>query len=167
MGIRRSEVTWETYAFELSPFNTIVPGSYDGVTRTTVTFDTWILENEHLEVTLLPEYGGRILSIVSKATGHEQLYQNPVGVPYQIDTGVFYYNWLMVYGGIFPTFPEPEHGKTWFLPWEFEIVEESDDAVTVAMSFTDDQVVPFVPSQYLSRASGLEVTFTITLRAGR
>ncbi|HSG79182.1 MAG TPA: DUF5107 domain-containing protein [Acidimicrobiia bacterium] len=165
--LRRSQVTWETYAFELSPFNTIVPGSYDGVTRTTHTFDTWILENEHLEVTLVPEYGGRILSIVSKSTGHEQLYRNPLGVPYQIDTGVFYFNWLMVYGGIFPTFPEPEHGKTWFLPWDFEVLEESDDAVTVAMSFVDDKLYPFVPKQYRSRASGLEVTFTITLRAGR
>jgi hypothetical protein len=165
--LRQSQVSWETYAFELSPFNTIVPGSYDGVARATQTFETWIIENDHLEVTLLPEYGGRILSILSKSTGHEQLYRNPLGVPYQIDTGVFYFNWLMVYGGIFPTFPEPEHGKTWFLPWEFEVLEESDDVVTVAMSFVDDKVYPFVPGQYRSRATGLEVTFTITLRAER
>ncbi len=26
--------------------------------------------------------------------------------------GNFYYDWLMVYGGIFPTFPDPEHGRS-------------------------------------------------------
>ncbi len=162
-----STVTWETYQYELTRFNTILAGSYDGETRTEHTFDTWILENEFLRVTLLPEFGGRILSMVYKPTGHEQLYQNPIGVPYQIDTNVFFFNWLMVYGGIFPTFPEPEHGKTWFLPWDFEIIEETDDVVTVAMSFVDDVDYPLAPGQYSGDATGLEVTFLITLRAGR
>ena len=85
-----------------------MPGSYDGATKVQRTLETWVLENGFLKVTLLPEYGGRIISIIYKPIGHEALYRNPVGVPYQIRTGVFYYDWLMVYGGIFPTFPEPE-----------------------------------------------------------
>ena len=40
-------------------------------------------------MTLVPESGGRILSLIYKPTGHEQLYKNPVGVPCQIDTNVF------------------------------------------------------------------------------
>ena len=51
---------------------------------------------------LLPEFGGRILSIIYKPTGHEQLYRTEVGVPYGMGGGNFYYDWLMVYGGIFP-----------------------------------------------------------------
>lgn len=165
--LRRSTTTWTTYAHELTDFGTIRLGSYDGETLVERTFETLVLENEHLVVTLVPEYGGRILSIVSKETGHESLYQNPVGVPYQIDTGVFFYDWLMVYGGIFPTFPEPEHGKTWFLPWEVEVVEESAQRISVAMSFVDDEDVPLVPRQYDGDATGLEVTYLVTLSAGR
>ena len=74
------------------------------LTKVEQTYKSWVLENEYLRVSLVPEMGGRILSIYYKPTGHEELYQNPVGVPYQIDTGIFYYDWLMVYGGIFPTF---------------------------------------------------------------
>ena len=165
--LRRSTVTWETYDYELTRFNTIRSGSFDGTTRIERTFDTWVLENELLEVTLLPEFGGRILSMIYKPTGHEQLYRNPLGVPYQIGTGVFFFDWLMVYGGIFPTFPEPEHGKTWFLPWEFSIVEDTSESVTVAMSFVDDDDHPLAPARYRGEASGLKVTFFVTLTAGR
>ena len=66
--IAQSNVTWETYQYELTDFNTIFPGSYDGKTRTQHTFETWVLENEFLRVTLLPEFGGRILSILYKPT---------------------------------------------------------------------------------------------------
>jgi hypothetical protein len=162
-----SSVTWTTYDYELSQFDTILGGSYDGETLADQIFDTWILENEYLEVTLLPDFGGRILSIVSKTTGNEQLYQNPIGVPYQIGTGVFYYDWLMVYGGIFPTFPEPEHGKAWFLPWEFEVVEDTAERVTISMQFTDDIDFPFTPDQYSDDATGLTLTYLVTLEAGR
>ena len=79
----------------------------------------------------MPEFGGRILSIIYKPTGHEQLYRTDVGVPYGIGAGNFYYDWLMVYGGIFPTFPGPEHGKTWLKPWDFKVVKEDAGEVTV------------------------------------
>ena len=97
-----------------------------------------MLENRYLKVTLLPEFGGRILSIIYKPTGHEELYRTQVGVPYGMKAGNFYYDWMMVYGGIFPTFPTAEHGKTWLRPWNFKVVKQSDDEVTVAMSIKDD-----------------------------
>ncbi len=165
--LEQSTTDWETYAYELTRFDTILSGSYDGESKMTHTFDTWILENEYLQVTLVPEFGGRILSIVYKPTGHEQLYQNPLGVPYQIDTNVFYHNWLMVYGGIFPTFPEPEHGKAWFYPWDFQIVDETDEAITVSMSYTDDEDRPLAPARYDTGTTGLTVTFLVTVEAGR
>jgi hypothetical protein len=167
VSLRESSTSWTTYRYELDGQNGIVAGSYDGEQLAEHTFQTWILENRYLTVTLLPEYGGRILSIIYRPTGHEALYQNPVGVPYQIGTGVFYYDWLMVYGGIFPTFPEPEHGKTWLLPWEFSIVRETAQEVTVAMSITDNIDNPGAPGPYNLGATGLEATYEVTLRAGR
>ena len=165
--LRETTLTWESYQYALTDFNTIFPGSFDGESRMEHRFSAWVLENEYLSATLVPEFGGRIISLIYKPTGHEQLYRNPLGVPYQIDTNVFYYNWLMVYGGIFPTFPEPEHGKTWFMPWTFEVVEETEQSVTVAMSYTDDSENKLAPHAYNTGVTGLKVTFFITLQAGR
>lgn len=115
--------------------------TYDRTTIVETVFPTKVIENPFLKVTLLPSYGGRILSIIYKPTGHELLYQNPVGTPFAIGDGAFYYNWLMVYGGIFPTFPESEHGKAWGLPWESRVVEQTSDKIAVEMRFTDT-IVP-------------------------
>lgn len=167
VSIHEATLDWETYRYGLTVDNAIAPGSFDRQTKTRKTFKTWVLENKYLKVTLLPEMGGRILSIFYKPTGHEELYQNPVGVPYGIRENVFYYNWLMVYGGIFPTFPEPEHGKSWILPWDFKIVNQSEQAVTIIMSFTDDIDSPAAPYQYNVGKTGLKVNYYVTLKAGR
>ena len=71
-----------------------------------------------------------------------------VGVPYGIKAGNFYYDWLMVYGGIFPTFPDAEHGRTWLKPWDFKVVKQSDGEVTVAMSLKDDFDYSAAPKQF-------------------
>lgn len=163
--LTESTIDWRTHSYELTAFNTVT--NVDPDTLVDVEFATWVLENEHLSVTLLPEFGGRIISLISKDTGREQLYRSPVGVPYQIGTGVFFFDWLMVYGGIFPTFPAPEHGKTWFAPWSFEVVEEAPDSITVAMSFTDTEDYPLSPPRYDGRATGLSVTWILTLASGR
>lgn len=137
---------------------------YDENNIVTTTFNTIVIENTYIKVTLLPEFGGRILSIIYKPTGHELLYQNPIGTPYGIQEGNFYYNWLMVYGGIFPTFPEPEHGKAWGLPWEAEIVEKSDEKISVSMSFTDTiSPVPGVPDRFNNGNTGMTCVSTVTV----
>lgn len=130
-------------------------------------FRTLILENEYLTVTLLPEYGARILSIVYKPTGHEQLFQNPVGFADGIGAGSFYYNWLMVLGGIFPTFPEPEHGKTYLLPWKSETTVNTAAKVSVAMSLKDDIDFPGHPGRFNLGVTGLTCIATVTLEAGK
>ncbi len=165
--LQESTIEWTTYQYELNDNKGILPDSYDSDPKQEKTFNTWVLENKFLRVTLLPEFGGRIISMIYKPTGHEELYQKPVGVPYQIGTGIFYYDWLMVYGGIFPTFPEPEHGKTWFLPWDFEILQNSEQEVEVAMSLKDNIDNPAAPKQYDLGPTGLELTYIISLKAGR
>ncbi len=137
---------------------------YDEKNIITSKFNTKVIESAYLKVTLLPEYGGRILSILYKPTGHELLYQNPIGTPYGIDEGNFYYNWLMVYGGIFPTFPEPEHGKTWCLPWEARIVEQNEDKISVEMRFTDNITpVKGVPGQFDNGRTDITCISTVTV----
>jgi hypothetical protein len=74
---------------------------------------------------------------------------------------------MMVHGGIFPTFPTSEHGKTWLRPWNFRIVKQSDAEVTVAMSITDNVDYRMAPSRFGKGVTGLQATYYVTLKAGR
>ena len=137
VSLRDTTIQWSTFDYELNQDNTLKWTTSDAEDTVTKKFSGQVLENEYLKVTLLPEYGGRILSMVYKPTGHEQLYRNPVGNPYGQGDGNFYYDWLMVYGGIFPTLPEPEHGKAWLLPWGYEVIKNTPDTVKISMSWQD------------------------------
>ncbi|MFI8501399.1 DUF5107 domain-containing protein [Streptomyces sp. NPDC085524] len=52
-----------------------------GRDRTETEFESVVIENEHLRVTVLPGLGGRIHSLVHLPTGRELLYRNPVFQP--------------------------------------------------------------------------------------
>ena len=160
-------ISWSTVKYATDAENGFVGGSLDKNTIVDRTFKTHVLENRYLKVTLVPEFGGRILSIIYKPTGHEQLYRNEVGVPYGMKAGNFYYDWLMVYGGIFPTFPDAEHGRTWLKPWDFKVVKESAGEVTVSMSLKDDFAYSAAPRQFLKGSTGIEATYYVTLKADR
>ena len=105
-------------------------------------------------------------SIIYKPTGNDLLYTNPVGTPYGNGTAPgsspFYNGWLMVYGGVFPTFTEAEHGKYWFVPWDYE-VNELDDRVEVKISKTDTFDLPGHPSRFPYGITGLKITVTYTI----
>src|SRR5438034_1397784 len=166
VSLSESTISWSTVNYATSAENGFVDGSLDKRTIVDRTFKTHVLENRYLKVTLVPEFGGRILSIIYKPTGHEQLYRNEVGVPYGIKADNFYYDWLMVYGGIFPTFPDAEHGKTWLKPWDFKVVKESAGEVTVLMSLKDDFEYSAAPRKFRA-STGIEATYYVTLKAGR
>jgi hypothetical protein len=167
VSLSESSITWSTVKYATSTDNGFVDGSFDKNTIVNRTFKTHVLENRYLKVTLVPEFGGRILSIIYKPTGHEQLYRTEVGVPYGMKAGNFYYDWLLVYGGIFPTFPDPEHGRAWLKPWAFKVVKEGTDEVTVSMSIRDDFAYPAAPAQFLKGSTGIEATYYVTLKADR
>jgi hypothetical protein len=167
VSLSDSTMTWSTVKYATDPDNGFVDGSLDMKTIVDHTFKSHVLENRYLKVTLVPEFGGRIISIIYKPTGHEELYRTEVGVPYGMKSGNFYYDWLMVYGGIFPTFPGPEHGKTWLKPWDFKVVKQSAGEVTVAMSFTDDISYAAAPAKFRGPATGIEASYYVTLKAGR
>ncbi len=95
-----------------------------------------VLENRYVRVTLLPEMG-RIHSLVSRFTGHEQLWINPVAkpLPGQLnDTG-----WWMVWGGVEYTIPRGEHGTTWALPWAWKVTDDSARRKAVRMTVVEPQ----------------------------
>jgi Domain of unknown function (DUF5107) len=167
VSLRESTIAWSTVKYATSADNGFVDGSLDTKTITDRSFKTYVLENRYLKVTLLPEFGGRILSMIYKPTGHEELYRDEVGVPYAIKQGTFYYDWMMVYGGIFPTFPDAEHGKTWLKPWDFRIVKQDDGEVTVSMSLKDDFAFAAAPKQFKRGSTGIEATYYVTLKADR
>jgi hypothetical protein len=166
VSLRETTMTWSTVKYATDAENGFVGGSLDKNTIVDRTFTTHVLENRYLKVTLLPEFGGRILSIIYKPTGHEQLYRTEVGVPYGIKGGNFYYDWLMVYGGIFPTFPDAEHGRTWLKPWDFKVVKESAGEVTVSMSLKDNFEYSAAPRKFRG-STGIEATYYVTLKADR
>ncbi len=164
VSTRDTSWSWQHFDYELDVYGRI--SNYSTSNIVSSNFDGIIVENEYLKIVLLPDFGGRILSYIYKPTGQEQLYQNPIGVPYGIDEGNFYFDWLMVYGGIFPTFPEPEHGKTWFLPWETTVLTNTSDEVTIQMSFTDDIDIPH-PRGFNNGETGITCHFTVSVYRGR
>jgi len=167
VAIKDTTISWHTFKYSLNADNTVASSSTEPNDTVSVTFRGYVLENEYLKIILVPEYGGRILSMIYKPTGHEQLYQNPVGSPYGINQGWFYYNWLMVYGGIFPTLPEPEHGKAWFLPWQFEITKNTSDTVRCNMTWRDTVVHKSTYSQSFTYGlTNIKCDFTLTLVRG-
>lgn len=166
VSLAQSTITWSTVKYATDAENGFVDGSLDTKTIVDRTFRTYVLENRYLKVTLLPEFGGRILSIIYKPTGHEQLYRAEVGVPYGMKAGNFYYDWMMVYGGIFPTLPDAEHGKTWSKPWDFRVEKQTADEVTVAMSIKDDFAYS-APPRFRPGSTGIEAAYHVTLKAGR
>jgi hypothetical protein len=167
VSLSDSTVTWSTVKYATNADNGFVGGSLDTKTILDRTFKAHVLENRYLKVTLVPEFGGRILSIIYKPTGHEQLYRTEVGVPYGMGAGNFYYDWLMVYGGIFATFPTAEHGKTWLKPWDFKVVKQSASEVTVSMSLKDDFEYSAAPKEFARGSTGIEATYYVTLKADR
>ena len=147
--LRDTTITWQHHQFELNEDNSIKTFSTSDTDIQEVIFpNAKVIENEYIRLVLIPEYGGRILSFFYKPTNHEYLYQSECGSAYGIGDGNFYYDWLMVYGGIFPTFPEPEHGKTWMLPWNFSIIKSNDDTVTVRMEYQDNTAYSNAPGQF-------------------
>src|SRR5438045_2689036 len=68
VSLREETVTWSTVKYATDAENGLVSGSLDNDTIVDRTFKTRVLENRYLKVTLVPEFGGRILSIIYKPT---------------------------------------------------------------------------------------------------
>lgn len=165
VSITTQDYRFEHWAYSLNPDFSLAWVDY--TQRDSTTYQETVIENNYLKLSLIPEFGGRILSILNKSTGHEALYRNPMGSPYLNGFGAFYYDWLMIMGGIAPTFPESEHGKAWLRPWQLEVVTANNAIATVRMSFRDDDGFNGRPGQFNNGITGLTCIMEATLKAGR
>lgn len=95
-----------------------------------------VLENDYLQVSILPELGGRIWQVLHKPSGDTMFYQNnvvkpsPWGPPKQG-------GWLGL-GGLEWGLPVIEHGYDWGTPWEVTPFTLDDGAAGVTIATPQD-----------------------------
>lgn len=93
------------------------------------TYETLVLENDYLRLTVIPALGGRVYSLVFKPTGHNELYSNPVIKPTR--WGPPEQGWWLAAGGIEWCLPVDEHGYEWGVPWAAETGSDAAGAYIV------------------------------------
>lgn len=76
-----------------------------------------VLENCYLQLTILPELGGRIYRWIDKASGQNLFYQNPVIKP----TSWGNRGWWLATGGLEYALPTDEHGLSEASPWSYTL----------------------------------------------
>ena len=89
------------------------------------------LENEYLQVMILPEIGGRIHAVVDKTSGRDVIYRQSVIKPALVGLAG---PWIS--GGIEFNWPQ-HHRPATFLPVDYEIEEHADGSRTVWCSDHD------------------------------
>ncbi len=93
-----------------------------------------VVENRFLELTFLPELGGRLYRAVDKASGQNIFYQNPV-----IKASPFgQRGWWLGVGGLEWASPTEEHGYLEYLPWELTL-ENGPQGATVRATMREQQ----------------------------
>lgn len=110
------------------------------------TYNALVLENAFLQLTFLPELGGRLYQVVDKATGQPLFYQNPVILPSPFGQR----GWWLAAGGMEWALPTEEHGYLEYLPW------------AAFWTTTNDQLA--MQMRNTERQTGMVVTSTVTLR---
>ncbi len=104
-----------------------------------IVYRTFILENEYLRLTFLPELGGRLYKVLYKPTGHLVTYRNPVLKP--SPWGPPEQGWWLAAGGFEWCLPVEEHGYEWNVPWKLSATSDRQSAtVTLRDSSAGDRV---------------------------
>ncbi|HEY4722786.1 MAG TPA: DUF5107 domain-containing protein, partial [Anaerolineae bacterium] len=97
------------------------------------------LENDWLQVSVLPELGGRVYEFIDKPTGNNELYRNPVIKP--TNWGPQEQGWWLAAGGIEWGLPVEEHGYETAIAWSYEIITGTDGiTITVRDSTAPDRL---------------------------
>jgi tetratricopeptide (TPR) repeat protein len=99
--------------------------------KTDRTYDAITLENEFVEVVILPELGGRIHAAKDKTNGYDFLYRNEVIKPALIGLAG---SWAS--GGIEFNWPQ-HHRPSTFMPTDVEVERHPDGSLTVWLSEHD------------------------------
>ena len=136
------EVSIATYGYQQALYTDSSTGHpypllhWDQVTGATPqTYRTLVLRNAYVQLTLLPDLGGRIYQCRFLPTGQDLLYNNTVIKP--THWGPTDQGWWLAVGGIEFCLPVDEHGYLTAEPWQAEVVRQDDGSVTVELSITE------------------------------
>lgn len=94
-------------------------------------YRTIVVENNYLQLTILPELGGRLWQVLHKASGNRMFYQNDVVKPSPWGPGN-QLGWLAV-GGLEWNLPVIEHGYDWGTEWGYSPIQHNPEAATVTV----------------------------------
>ena len=137
------EVTVNTYAYEGALYTdpAKVGHPYPLLHRDRVgpprprTYKVLVLRNEYLELTLMPELGGRIYQCRFLPTDQTLLYNNRSIKP--THWGPPEQGWWLAAGGIEFCLPVYEHGYVSAEPWTADVGRGADGSVTVTMAIDE------------------------------
>ena len=147
LSVWEQDITLNTYGWHdalvpTAPDDPIFPYprlNFDAVTGPAPrAYRAVFIQNDYVQLAVVPELGGRILRWTDRTTGHQLLYANPVIKP----TNWGYRGWWMATGGIEWAFPEEEHGLNEYRPWQYERlwngvrVWDTDDRTGLAVEIT-------------------------------
>jgi len=90
------------------------------------------VRNEYLELTIMPELGGRIYQCTYLPTGQDLFYNNAVIKP--THWGPLDQGWWLAVGGLEFALPVDEHGYVTAETWASEVVRGEDGSVTIYLS---------------------------------
>jgi hypothetical protein len=134
------------------------------------TWTAFLLQNDAMRVTVVPEIGGKIVSLQSRRTGREWLWKNPYLPLKKPPTDVTDFGAFDV-GGWDEVFPSvnpcrvpnsawgnrqlTDHGELWFRPWQvLDARSESQAAATLKLA-VDGPDLPFRFERTLTLPAGL------------
>ncbi len=93
------------------------------------------MRNEYLELTLMPDLGGRIYQCRFLPTGQDLLYNNRAIKP--THWGPPDQGWWLAVGGIEFCLPVDEHGYLTAEPWNLEVLSKPDGSAVATMSIVE------------------------------
>jgi len=102
-------------------------------------FSAIVLENRYLQLTVLPELGGRVYECVFKPTGQNIFYRNQVLKPTPWGPLTREQNWWLAAGGMEWAFPVHEHGYEWGLPWSYSIKRSTAETTVTLWDTAEDR----------------------------
>jgi galactose mutarotase-like enzyme len=148
-------------------------------------FPAVALSNDTLRVVVIPELGGKIISLMSRGTGREWLWRNPL-LPLRLPPPGSTNFGMFDSGGwdeIFPTVnpcrvPDStwgdrnltDHGELWYRPWKMLSADANGNAAATLALAVEDADLPFRFQRTLSLASGtgpLTASYELTNRTDR
>ncbi len=146
-GIPYKRLNWDAYQ-ATSPRPT--PKSYKAV----------VLENSILQLTFLPELGGRLYRAVYKPTGRDLFYRNPVIKPTR--WGPAQQGWWLGAGGVEWALPVDEHGLEWGVPWEYSTARtDSASSITLWDSQALDRLRARITVTLPDSGAGFDLTMRL------